>query len=351
MSSKETNKEEVSSNKPDENKDIDTKLTKKATINEIIRNDVIQMNEWHDEHEDILAEWAEKAMCYRWLHHRSHMYYKKKNAMFTIPVIIISTLTGTANFALDRFNPSTQDIAVMVIGGLNIAAAIISTVSQFLKISEINEGHRVASIAWDKFYRNVKLELSKAPNERRNVGEMLKISKEEYDRLIETSPMVQDNIIKLFKSSFNYKQMKDDLSLPEILDDLEKVEKYSRTPDSVKQILSKIPKKDLLDNLKKVVDVKDIKKSIKKSVKNKVKKTVNEINKNPDEFVIEMTNQISGLSKNINKNINKNISNQFSNETNGSDTDGLSDKESDNASLASTNGSTSTRSSFNEDLN
>ena len=198
-------------NKADENKDIKTKLTKKKSINEIIINDAPQMNEWHDEHEDILAEWAEKAMCYRWLHHRSHMYYKKKNAMFTIPVIIISTLTGTANFALDRFNPSTQDIAVMVIGGLNIAAAIISTVSQFLKISEINEGHRVASIAWDKFYRNVKLELSKAPNERRNVGEMLKISKEEYDRLIETSPMVQDNIIKLFKASFNYKQMKDDL--------------------------------------------------------------------------------------------------------------------------------------------
>ena len=58
--------------------------------------------EWKLDHEKILVEWADKAMCYRWLHSRSNAMYSTLNAWYTIPVIIISTLTGTANFAQDR---------------------------------------------------------------------------------------------------------------------------------------------------------------------------------------------------------------------------------------------------------
>ena len=193
-------------------------------------------------------------MCYRWLHHRSHMAYRRKNAMYTIPVIIISTLTGTANFALDRLSENAQHYAVMIIGALNISAGIVSTISQFLKISEINEGHRVASVAWDKFARNIKLELSKAPKERRYPNEMLKLSKEEYDRLTETSPMIQDNIIRLFKRSFNFAKIKNELALPEILDDLDKVGRYDKSKDIVKSIAPKfeIKNEDIISKLKDV---------------------------------------------------------------------------------------------------
>ena len=57
---------------------------------------------WKDEHEKILIEWADKAQCYRWLHGRSFALYRVKAMWYTIPVIVISTLTGTANFAQDR---------------------------------------------------------------------------------------------------------------------------------------------------------------------------------------------------------------------------------------------------------
>ena len=58
--------------------------------------------EWTLEHEKILVEWADKAMCYRWLHSRSNSMYSSLNTWYTIPVIVISTLTGTANFAQER---------------------------------------------------------------------------------------------------------------------------------------------------------------------------------------------------------------------------------------------------------
>jgi hypothetical protein len=173
--------------------------------------------EWTLEHERILVEWADKAMCYRWLHSRSNIMYSSLNTWYTIPVIIISTVTGTANFAQERVPLSYQNYFVMIIGAFNILAGIITTIQQFLKITQLNEAHRVASIAWDKFYRNIKIELAKHPDERMNVTQMIKISKEEYDRLMETSPVIPDKIIKKFKMEFKDEGQDIDDDKPKIM--------------------------------------------------------------------------------------------------------------------------------------
>lgn len=121
--------------------------------------------EWTQEHEQILIEWADKAMCYRWLHAKANSMYSNLNTWYTIPVIVISTLTGTANFAQERVPIQYQNLFVMIVGGFNILAGIITTIQQFLKITQLNEAHRVSGIAWDKFYRNIKIELAKHPLE------------------------------------------------------------------------------------------------------------------------------------------------------------------------------------------
>jgi hypothetical protein len=180
---------------------------------------------WTVDHEDILIEWADKAMCYRWLHSRAHVLYSRWNYRYTIPVIIISTLTGTGNFAQGRVPPAYQNTFIMCIGAFNILAGIITTIQQFLKISQFNEAHRVASIAWDKFYRNIKVEISRDPNERMPVAHMLKISKEEFDRLTETCPIIPDSIVKEFKSKFQSTFEYDQIKKPEICDILESTEK------------------------------------------------------------------------------------------------------------------------------
>jgi len=201
--------------------------------------------EWKEEHEKILVDWADKAMCYRWLHSKSHQVYSYQNAWFTIPVIIMSTLTGTANFAQDRFPGEIRDYASMIIGAVNIFAGILTTIQQFLKITELNEAHRVGAISWDKFYRNIKIELAKCPEERIHVGQMLKICKEEFDRLMETSPIISDNIVKQFEESFADSNNTEELTIrhknfmqvskPEICDELVSTEKdrYKRPNPTV----------------------------------------------------------------------------------------------------------------------
>jgi hypothetical protein len=167
-------------------------------------------------------------------------------------------LAGTANFAQARVPVQYQALFTMVVGGINILGGIISTIQQFLKITQLNEAHRVSSIAWDKFYRNIKIELTKHPNERIAVSHMLKMSKEEFDRLMETSPVIPDKIIVEFKKSFSKSEEFAIVSKPEICDVLISTEK-SRNPwyteenqakrvqDSVIQSAQADIKKKLLD--------------------------------------------------------------------------------------------------------
>lgn len=209
---------------------------------------VVEFVEWTIDHEDILIEWADKAMCFKWMHSRSHAKYSRLNYRYTIPVIIISTLTGTANFAQQRVPISYQGYFGMIVGFFNILAGIITTIQQFLKITQLNEAHRVSSIAWDKFYRNIKIEISIHPDERMNVNQFIKISKDEFDRLVETSPEIPDDIIKefaiFFKGNFEY----DEIVKPELCGQLVSTERSRNQWSTSENVAKKNNLKQQRDN-------------------------------------------------------------------------------------------------------
>jgi hypothetical protein len=213
--------------------------------------------QWTPEHEKILIEWADKAMCYRWLHSKANIMYSRLNAWYTIPVIVISTLTGTANFAQERVPLEYQSYYVMAVGAFNILAGIITTIQQFLKITQLNESHRVSGIAWDKFYRNIKIEISKHPQERIHVEHMIKMCKEEFDRLIETSPIIPDKIIAQFKANFSNIE-DDEIIKPEICDTLVPTKNFINpwnTTDLVEKNMEDVIKNKVIkENIIKKID-------------------------------------------------------------------------------------------------
>ena len=181
---------------------------------------------WTIENEGILVNWCDTAQCYKWLHTKSHAKYSSKHAWYTIPAIILSTVSGTASFAQDKLPANMQHIAPVAIGSLNIFIGILTTIQQYLKISELNESHRVASIAWDKYQRNIKIELAKHPIERSECGVFIQTQRQEYDRLMETAPPLDDDIIKRFISTFqgkensNRRSMYDRIKKPDICDEI-----------------------------------------------------------------------------------------------------------------------------------
>jgi len=180
--------------------------------------------EWSPENEEIMVEWCDVAQCYKWLNNRAHIGYSKQHAWYTIPAIILSTISGTASFAQSTLPVQAQEYAPVMIGTINIFIGILTTIQQYLKISELNESHRVSSIAWDKFARNIRIELAKKPDERLEAGTFLKHCRDEYDRLMETSPSIAEHVIKSFYATFQGKEGSDkrkifeELKKPDICD-------------------------------------------------------------------------------------------------------------------------------------
>jgi len=180
--------------------------------------------EWTIENELILVEWCDIAQCYKWLNFRSYLKYSYIQACFTIPVIIMSTITGTISFAQSSFTAKQQFYIQFGVGTINIFLGILSTISQYLKITEFTEAHKICSISWDKFSRNIRIELSKPPEERMDAASFMKLCRHEFDRMMETSPVIQQDVIDEFKKTFqggeNTEQRKlySELRKPDICD-------------------------------------------------------------------------------------------------------------------------------------
>ncbi len=195
----------------------------------------IDFDEWTDECELLLAEWSEKASCYRWLHGRCEKNYKNWYYGFSIPVIILSTLTGAANVGMDSFvSEESKSLASAIVGSVNIFAGIISTLQNFLKVAELMEGHRLAGISWGKLQRNIAIELALDRKRRVVQSDFLKLARAEYDRLIEAGPLIDDGVIKQFNNKFkNYK-----VSMPSICNGLDRC------------IIYKVKNEDYIDSSK-----------------------------------------------------------------------------------------------------
>lgn len=163
------------------------------------------LNGWTREQEELMSQWADIAMCYRWLHGRSESYYKNLNNLITIPVIILSTLTGTASVGLSSIvgdNQSAQKYAQLSIGGVSIIIGILSTLGNYLRFAQLQEGNRVASQLWGKFHRNISAELALHPDRRMDSTEFIKLCRTELDRLIESAPELYYYAVKEFNNKY-----------------------------------------------------------------------------------------------------------------------------------------------------
>jgi hypothetical protein len=235
---------------------------------------------WTEECEELLAEWSEKASCYRWLHGRCEKKYKRKYYRFSIPVIILSTLTGAANVGMDSFvSAENKAVASAIVGGVNIFAGILSTLQNFLKVAELMEAHRSSGVAWSKLGRNIAIELALDHQKRSIQNDFLKISRAEYDRLIESSPMIDDDIIEQFKHKFkNY-----NISVPAICNGFGKCDIY-RLDDAVQRHkddffdgindLVSNEEREVIDRLKDKINNKEIYQKMNNEVEMRVSKEI-----------------------------------------------------------------------------
>lgn len=183
-----------------------------------------------------MADWSDIAACYRWLHSRSEKKYNRYNMGMTIPVIILSTLTGTANFGMGSlFGDDTAGAknATLAVGGISLIAGLLTTLNNFLRFAQQSESNRVASISWGKFQRLLAIELAISPLDRTIAQDFLKMCRNELDRLIEQSPQVPDSILEEFQKKFGAVK---NLRKPDICGDIQHTHIYIDKDGKLKHI-------------------------------------------------------------------------------------------------------------------
>lgn len=175
--------------------------------------------------EDIIASEAEKALVLRWLHNAAEHRYSKFNTWIMLPVISISTLAGTASIGSESLFGPNAPAAPIIIGLMSLTVSILNVVASFFGWAKRAEGHRISSINYGKMHRWIAIELALPREQRVPAKHFLKEIRQQIDRMNETSPQVPVEVIAQFR--LRVKDLKSNVSLPEICDEIHCVEVYS----------------------------------------------------------------------------------------------------------------------------
>ena len=109
---------------------------------------------WDDSIETILSEIADEAQINAYLHKKAQEHFTIKNIKYQLPIIILSALSGTGNFISANF-PTYSEYIILGVGCVSIFTSIISSVAQFLQVSQLSENHRMSYLSWEKFHSTI----------------------------------------------------------------------------------------------------------------------------------------------------------------------------------------------------
>ena len=183
---------------------------------------------WNPELEDYFKDTAEKAHGRAWCHKRSETIFSFRRTLIDLPVIVGSGVVAFLNAGSTSLfsDPMTSSVALGV-GSLVIG--ILNTLGTYYNWSKRSEGHRIASIHYDRHYRFIRIQLSLPRDERMTPPDLLKAVKDTEDRLQETSPIIPTEIVAEFQKKFGGIA---DIAKPEETNGLEVVRVFKEQPPS-----------------------------------------------------------------------------------------------------------------------
>ena len=187
--------------------------------------------------ERLIAEESERCNGNSWLHAKAEAYYSVRNSCIALPTIILSTLVGFLSGSSASIFKGEPTAASIGIGCVSLFTGIISTIGNYYNFARLNEGHRIAAIQYAKLSRFLSIELTLPQSERINAKDILRLTKDNIERLLEISPSIPESIIRRYKAEF--KERYPDIAHPDITSGLRKV--IVNSSERPKQVPTQVP--------------------------------------------------------------------------------------------------------------
>jgi hypothetical protein len=181
--------------------------------------------EWSAQVEDILAAEGEKCRGLSWIHMRCEAEMTKYNTMVQVPVIVLSTLAGTASVGSSTlFGSGNATSSGIAIGLVSISVGILNTLGGFFNFAKRSEAHRIAHLHYSKISSKIQIELSLPRLERDSAESLLNYVRDSMERLAETTPLASEKIVNDFNKHFG--KLKDEIAMPPETNGLHKIKVY-----------------------------------------------------------------------------------------------------------------------------
>ena len=188
---------------------------------------------WDDSVERLLQKYCDEAQTREALHRKSYYKFKRLTTCFSLPVIVLSCLSGSFQF-LSKGYPEIEQHIVTATASLSILTAIISAVASYLKLGESTSKHEQSANAWLLFHNEVKHQLSLHRDKRQGADEFLKDCKTQYDRMFELSPICSSDMITAIKKKIKANAT-DHFVTPTYLNGCRHTEVYRAEDDSYEE--------------------------------------------------------------------------------------------------------------------
>lgn len=157
---------------------------------------------WTAPLESLVASEGERCRGYAWINQKAESYYASRANAIAIPVIVLSTLAGTASVGSSSLFSGQTEISSIVIGLVSITTGILQTISSYFSWARKAEAHRIAYLQYSKLFSIIRVEMNLPRKERQDPDQLLKQIRDGMERLAETTPTPPQAILEQFNTHF-----------------------------------------------------------------------------------------------------------------------------------------------------
>lgn len=171
------------------------------TVNTTNQNDIHDIWTMYDE--NILREITDHAYCYNWMHSECGKIYNNRYIIITLILSVLSGLIGMASFSQNQIEDIELRNKISIgFGGVSVLLSIVQSFDKLFNITQYRETFKMTANHWDKLNRTIRLELAKNRVDRTSKKIFIAMISKEYDKLIESSPIVSTDVISDFNKTF-----------------------------------------------------------------------------------------------------------------------------------------------------
>jgi hypothetical protein len=161
-----------------------------------------QKDVWSPSLERLYGSWHRRVAAAEHGHRLMADRLRRRYFLLGIPVVVFTTLVGTSAFAsmqnASANNITTRnadsDVVLLLVGGISVLAAVLSSLQTFLRYSTRAEGHRIAALRYETLRREMAETLALEPGRRGQADRTLDSARNRMDRYAKESPTIGERM-------------------------------------------------------------------------------------------------------------------------------------------------------------